>query len=619
VKYYKEKYGMYYRQGKYWICFDPLGIIENIDNFFNHVYEHLFWFWEGKIMFKAAAYARYSSDNQREESIEAQLRAIKEYCNRNNMQIVKIYTDEAKSATTDDRPGFLQMIRDSALGLFDVVIVHKLDRFSRDRYDSAFYKRQLKKNSVRLISVLEHLDDSPESIILESVLEGMAEYYSRNLAREVMKGMKETALKCKHTGGKPPLGYDVAEDKTYIVNEQEAQAVRLIFEMYASGKGYSDIMYALNKEGYRTQTGRPFGKNSIHDILRNEKYRGVYIFNRSASKVNGKRNHHKSKDEDEIIRIEGGMPRIIDDETWERVQERMKRNKKGANSAKEIYLLSGLIYCGKCGGAMTGTRKFAGRNKSLYVSYECSTRKRTKTCDMKAINKNYVENIVIDHLEKNVFSPEAIERLVVKISEYAASQCAEINRDIKVFTDQLAGVQTQINNIVNAIAAGMFHQSMKEKMDELETKKANLTIKLEEAKLQAQMHAPTEDMIRKYLQKDADIKNKSPEEQKRIIQAYVKKVIVYDDKVDIDTIVTFAGGGGGNRTRVRRPSYRNFYRLSSGFVSRGSGFPERNPEAASPVAFPLKRRGRRSSGRPDWLTPRSPPPARAEKRRAALY
>jgi len=266
----------------------------------------------------------------------------------------------------------------------------------------------------------------------------------------------------------------------------------------------------------------------------------------------------------------------------------MEKNKKGANSAKEIYLLSGLIYCGKCGDAMTGTRKFAGRNKSLYVSYECSTRKRTKTCDMKAINKNYVENIVIEHLEKNVFSPEAIERMVIKISEYAASQSKEINRDIKVFTDQLAGVQTEINNIVNAIAAGMFHPSMKEKMDGLEAKKVNLTIKLEEAKLQAQMHAPTEDMIRKYLQKDADIKNKSPEEQKRIIQAYIKKVIVYDDKVDIDTIVTFDGGGGGSRTPVRKKDQPSLSERSLCFELRAPDAHRQASFALSPISFPLK-------------------------------
>jgi site-specific DNA recombinase len=381
-----------------------------------------------------------------------------------------------------------------------------------------------------------------------------------------MKGMKETALKCRHTGGKPPLGYDVAEDKTYVINENEARAVRMIFEMYAAGKGYSDIIHALNNGEHRTQTGRAFGKNSIHDILRNEKYRGVFIFNRTARKVNGKRNHHKSKNVDEMIRIEGGMPRIVSDEIWEVVQERMGKNKKGANSAKEIYLLSGLIYCGKCGGAMTGNRRHSGRNKSLYVTYECSTRKRTKECDMKGVGKDFVESAVIEHLERYLFSPKAVDKLVDKITKYAASQSKEINRDIKAFTDQLAGVQTEINNIVEAIAAGMFHPSMKEKMDGLEAKKISLTVKVEEARVQAQTHAPTPEMIRRYLEKDAGIKNKSPEEQKRIIQAYVKKVVVYEDKIDIDTIVTFAGGGDESRTRVRNRIHRNFSGCSSCFI-----------------------------------------------------
>ena len=524
-------------------------------------------------MIRAAAYARYSSDNQREESIDAQLRYIREYCEKNNIQLVKIYTDEARSATTDNRPGFLQMIKDSSIGLFGAVIVHKLDRFSRDRYDSAFYKRQLKKNGVRLISVLENLDDSPESIILESVLEGMAEYYSRNLGREVLKGMRETALQCKHTGGKPPLGYDVAPDKTYVIKENEARAVRLIFDMYSTGKGYGDIINVLNKEGYKTKTGRHFGKNSLHEILKNEKYRGVYIFNRTERKSDGKRNHHKSKNEDETIRIEGGMPRIIDDETWKAVQERMRKNKlgPGAHKAKEVYLLSGLIYCGKCGGAMVGNRRHSGRNKTLYITYECSTRKRTKECNMKDIKKDFAENAVIEHLEKNVFSPEAIEKLTAKISEYAASQSKEINRDIKTFTDQLAGVQTEINNIVNAIAAGMFHPSMKEKMDELEAKKTSLTIKLEEAKLQAQTHAPTKDMILRYLQKDADIKNKSPEEQKCIIQTYIKKVTVYENKIDIDTIVDLNGGGEPYqfKSTINIENYRHVCKLYNSTLLQG--------------------------------------------------
>lgn len=152
---------------------------------------------------RAAAYTRFSSDNQRDESIDAQVRAIEIYCKQKGFELIKVYADRAKSATSDKRPEFLQMIEDSDKGIFDVLIVHKLDRFSRDKYDSAKYKRKLKKNGVQLLSVTENLDGSPESVILESLLEGMAEYYSKNLAREVMKGLKETAYHCKHTGGLP--------------------------------------------------------------------------------------------------------------------------------------------------------------------------------------------------------------------------------------------------------------------------------------------------------------------------------------------------------------------------------------------------------------------------------
>lgn len=158
---------------------------------------------------RAVLYARFSSDNQREESIEAQLRAMHDYCSRNSIVIIGEFCDRAKSATTDDRPEFLKMIEKSKERNFDFAIVHKLDRFSRNRYDSAYYKRELKKNGVQLLSVLEQMDDSPESIILESVLEGMSEYYSKNLAREVMKGMRESAMACRYIGGWVPYGFRV--------------------------------------------------------------------------------------------------------------------------------------------------------------------------------------------------------------------------------------------------------------------------------------------------------------------------------------------------------------------------------------------------------------------------
>ena len=223
--------------------------------------------------------------------------------------MLKNYIDEAKSATTDERTNFQNMITDARLGHFKVILVHKFDRFARNRYDSAIYKKKLKEMGIKLVSITQQLDDSPESAILEAVIEGMDEYYSRNLAREAMKGLKENARKCLHNGGIPPLGYVVTEDKKYLIDENEAIIVRLIFEMYAKGFGYNQILNELNRLGYKTKVGHVFSKNSLHDILRNEKYNGVYIFNRSASKANGKRNNHKNKDASEVIRIPKGMPR----------------------------------------------------------------------------------------------------------------------------------------------------------------------------------------------------------------------------------------------------------------------------------------------------------------------
>ena len=265
--------------------------------------------------------------------------------------------------------------------------------------------------------------------------------------------------------------------------------------------------------------------------------------------MNGKRNNHQSKNPDEIIRIEGGIPQIISDELWERVQKMMDARKisRAACKAKEIYLLSGLIFCGKCEGAMVGNCRTAGKTKSKYYTYECSLRKRTKECDCKAINKAYVEDIVINEIEKHFFSDEAIKTMSQKLYEFAKSQSAEISADIARFEKNISKVQVEINNLINAIAAGMFHPSMKEKMDTLEAQKAELERKLTEARIQAELNAPSEEAIIQYLSKEGSIKEKSPEDQKRIIQAYVQKVIVHQDYVDVKFIVDFTGGGGAYR------------------------------------------------------------------------
>ncbi|QEH69968.1 hypothetical protein EKH84_16840 [Cellulosilyticum sp. WCF-2] len=209
---------------------------------------------------RAVIYARYSNDNQREESIDAQIRATKEYIEKKEWCLVDTYIDRAKSATSAKRPEFQRMIADSQQGKFDMVIVQKLDRFSRNRYDSIFYKQKLKDNHIKLVSVTEKLDNTPESLIFESLNEGFNEYYSANLSREVRKGMKETAMQCKHTGGTPPLGYDVDGQKYYIMNVQESIIVKEIFNKYLEGYGYNYLLDYLKEKGYKTKSGKDFAR-----------------------------------------------------------------------------------------------------------------------------------------------------------------------------------------------------------------------------------------------------------------------------------------------------------------------------------------------------------------------
>ncbi|KJS73320.1 MAG: recombinase [Desulfotomaculum sp. BICA1-6] len=514
----------------------------------------------------AIIYARYSSDNQREESITAQIRDCTEYAERNGYSVVKIYTDEAKSAQTDDRPGFLRMMSHVKGNLVkaDVLIVHKIDRFARNRYDSAFYKRELRKAGVLVQSVLEHLDDSPESIILESVLEGMAEYYSKNLAREVMKGMRETALQAKHTGGLPPLGLDVDKNKTYIINESEARAVRMIFEMRAAGHGYNTIRDALHKHGYKTKLGKPFGKNSLHEILRNKKYIGTYIFNRSASKnPDGKRNNHLSKSPDKVIEIPNAIPAIIPESLFWRVQNKMNQNKKlnttGGHKAKVVYLLSGLIWCGVCGKRMVGSSstyktRVTKETKQRHY-YLCNNADRTKTCINKKINKHTIEEYVLDKLKQGIFSEEAMPRLAEKLYAHYANMKKETADEGNYLNKELDKVDRQIKNIVDAIAEGtVVIRAFAEKLKSLENEKATLESRYQEWLIRQQEQIVSLEKILEFLNTYKQALNSDdPLVVKQVIERFVRDVKINTDTIEVNLMVSVHTTGGGGGSRTHRP------------------------------------------------------------------
>ena len=316
----------------------------------------------------AVIYARYSSDSQREESIEGQLRECREYAERNNMTIVGTYIDRALSAKTADRPEFQHMIKDSAKELFEIVLVWKLDRFSRDRYDSAHYKHILKKNGVKVVSVKENISDGPEGIILESTLEGYAEYYSAELSQKIRRGQKENALKCKNNGSGTPLGYAVGPDDVLAIDPLTAPLVKEIFTRYDAGENISSITASLNERGLKTSKDKAFKIGGVSLMLKNRKYISEYRYGG--------------------IIIPKGIPAIIDEDLFERVQQRMALNKKApakGKAAKE-YLLTTKLFCGTCGRLMVGE---SGKSRTgvMYHYYKCSGAKRHLGCKRKAIRK----------------------------------------------------------------------------------------------------------------------------------------------------------------------------------------------------------------------------------------
>lgn len=451
-------------------------------------------------------YARYSSDNQREESIEGQLRECREYADKQGITIFGTYIDRAYSAKTDNRPEFQRMIKDSAKHLFDVVIVWKLDRFARNRYDSAHYKNALRKNGVRVLSAKENISDGPEGIILESMLEGMAEYYSAELSVKVKRGMTENALKCKHNGGRPPIGYIVDENRQYHIDPTTEPLAKEIFERYADGESVAGIVKDLNTRGFVAQDGGKLTYNTFHNILRNRKYIGEYHYGETI--------------------IPNGVPAIIPDELFERVQKRVEKNRRapGCAKAKEDYLLTTKLYCGKCGTFMVGE---SGKSKTgkMHYYYKCLSAKRKRGCSKKAVKKDWIENLVVSFTMEHVLS----DHIIGRIAQALVALQEKENAILPALRQQLTDTKQRISNMLNAIEQGVVTSTTKQRLTELEEKKESLEISI----LQEEMAKPmlTEEQVVFWISRFRNGDVNDPKFRQRLIDCFVNSIYLYDDRI----------------------------------------------------------------------------------------
>lgn len=460
---------------------------------------------------KAVIYARYSSDSQREESIEGQLRECKDYAEKNNITILSSYIDRALSAKTDNRPEFQQMIKDSAKGMFDMVIVWKLDRFARNRYDSAHYKAILRKNSVKVVSATETIAEDSTGILLESLLEGYAEFYSVELSEKVIRGMTENALKCKYNGGGVPVGYTIDNEQYYQIDPLTAPIVLEAFKLYAEGATIKQVMDFLNDKGVKSYRNNPLRFDCVNRLLKNRRYIGEYKYR-------------------DIIR-ENGVPAIVPKDLFDRVGERMEKNKRAParyKAKEEKYLLTTKLFCGKCGAFMV-VESGISRNKAFHQYYKCNSVKNKKGCDKKTVKKDFIENLVVNETINMLMNDKLIETLTNMLFEFQKKE----NTNIPQLKKQLAETERAIQNMLNAIQQGVFTSSTKQRLEELEATKSNLEINL----INEEMQRPilTKEQISFWLYKFTKTDITNYEQRQRLIDSFINAIYLYDDKI----IITF--------------------------------------------------------------------------------
>ena len=494
----------------------------------------------------AAFYGRYSAGpNQTESSIEGQRRECYARAKSQNAVIRKDYIDRHISGQTDQRPQFQQLMKDIKKGLYNVVYVYTIDRFSRNKYDIAKYKNEMRKAGCRLISAKEYVPAGPEGIILESVLEGMAEYYSKELSRKVSRGIYESALKHRHIGGTVPFGFVLTKDKKYKPDPVKASIVREIYERYVSGEPAVDICSNLNSRGITTSLDKKFNKSSLNRILSNPKYIGTYTYKRAYL------DEVTQEKKTELLEFKNVIEPIISEELFIKAGQRMERNKHTSKRSKDKpaveFLLSGKLFCGKCKAPMTGDSA-VNKSGNTYYYYTCANKKSKRgkeKCRSKSFPKDKLEEFIVQFTRDDILSPEMIDFLSEKIVALQGDQKDDVQ--IRIMQQQKKDIENKIANIMSAIENGIFTETTKGRLESLEEAKRNLDYNIQLEKFKNEAPVETKDGVIFYLEqfKKGDIKN--IDHQRQIINSFIDTIII--DEENDRGIIAYRYTDEGNGTR----------------------------------------------------------------------
>ena len=469
-------------------------------------------------------YARYSSHNQNETSIEGQLKVCYEYARQHEFTVVGEYIDRAISGTTDNREQFQKMLKDSEKGEFQGVLLYQLDRFGRNDLECAINEDKLNKNGVEVYSAKENFSKDPSGRLLKGVIRSVNQYYSDELSVKVSRGMDLNAGKFYYNGGTVPLGLKVEvveelngpfnkkiEKKKFAIDEEKAPIVQKIFDMYINGHTMFDIIRYLNKLEIKTSLGNEFNKNSIRTILLNKKYIGVYSY--------------RGEETPNVI------PRIIDDETFKKAHERLLKNKEAPARAraKTNYLLTTKLFCGNCKEMMVGVSG-TSQDGTLHCYYGCKGNLKKK-CKKKNVQKDYIENAVIEKA-KEILTDEKIEEIANAV--YKTAYETQDHSKIKQLQRDFIKLNKKKNNLVDSLTecdTPELRKAIFDKMKALEehTNELERQIKLEESS-QFNFTIP---QIREFL-KSLKYSNKNDTKYKQmILNILVYKVYLYDKDITI--------------------------------------------------------------------------------------
>ena len=458
----------------------------------------------------AVAYARYSSSGQRDVSIEQQLADIRAFAKREGYTIVHEYADHAKSGFKDasSRTAFQSMISAASEGSYDTIIAWKVDRFGRNREDSAIYKGKLRRFGVRVLYAMEPIPEGSAGVLLEGMLEATAEWYSRQLSENVTRGMTDNAHRCLYNGTRV-LGYSRGSDGRYAINPEEAAVVRNIFDLYSSGWSSIRICNLLNSHGVTTVRGNRWKVMSLLRVISNERYTGVYIWG--------------------DIRVPGGMPAIIEKSVFEEAQRMKAKTCRHIEQNAVDYLLTGKAFCGHCGAAMIGDSG-TSKNGARHYYYTCQAHKARKGCQKKSVRKDWLESFVVDFILDNVLSDEHIEQtadVILRLQE------EELQRSpLAAMEAEYYETQKKIRNINNAIAAGVWNASTSAMLKDLEDNAENLRSSIDVMKF-SQSQLMDKDRILFFLHQFTTGDRTDPLLRQHIIETFVNAVYVYDDHLKV--------------------------------------------------------------------------------------